>query len=94
MRGSMNMFILTLAGQPQQVFSVTGPDDEQVVPMFEAEEDAERYVYLVDELNDPSTPELDVQEVEGSAIMKACDHQETNYVVYSKDDLIIPPRIL
>ena len=90
----MNMFILTLAGQPQQVFSVTGEDMEQIVPMFEAEEDAERYVYLVDELNDPETPELDVEEVDGDAIMKACDHQETNYVVYSKDDLIIPPRIL
>jgi len=88
------MFILTLSGQPQQVFSVTGEDMEQVVPMFEAEEDAERYVYLVDELNDPMTPELDVEEVDGDAIMKACDFQETNYVVFSKNDLIIPPRIL
>ena len=43
----MNMFILTLAGQPQQVFSVTGDDMEQIVPMFEAEEDAERYVFLL-----------------------------------------------
>ena len=90
----MNMFILTLSGHPQQVFSVTGEDQEQVVPMFEAEADAERYCYLVDELNDPETPELDVEEVDGDAIMKACDHQETNYVVYSKDDLIIPPRII
>ena len=90
----MNMFILTLSGQPQQVFSVTGEDMEQVVPMFEAEVDAERYVYLVDELNDPMTPELDVEEVDGDAIMKACDFQETNYVVFSKNDLIIPPRIL
>ena len=88
------MFILTLSGQPQQVFSVTGQDQEQVVPMFEAEEDAERYCYLVDELNDPATPELDVEEVDGPTIMKACDHQATNYVVYSRDDLIIPPRIL
>ena len=42
----MNVYILTLTGKPEKVFSVTGPNNEQVVPMFEAEEDAERYVYL------------------------------------------------
>ena len=46
------MYILTLTGQPEQVFSLNN-DDIQVVPMFEEEEDAERYVYLVDELADP-----------------------------------------
>ena len=90
----MNVYILTLTGKPEKVFSVTGPNNEQVVPMFEAEEDAERYVFLVDEVSDPSIPELDVVEVEGDAIMSACASQNTDFVVFQKDDLIIPPRAL
>ncbi len=87
------MYILTLTGQPEQVFSLNN-DDIQVVPMFEEEEDAERYVYLVDELADPMAPELDVIEIDGDAIITACESQGHEYVVFSKDDLIIPPRVL
>ncbi|BCU94241.1 MAG: hypothetical protein CM15mV4_2060 [Caudoviricetes sp.] len=47
------MYILTLTGKPEQVFSLANLSDRQVVPMFEQEEDAERYVYLIDECTDP-----------------------------------------
>ncbi len=69
------MYILTLTGQPEQVFSLNNIDDIQVVPMFEEEEDAERYVYLVDELADPMAPELDVVEIDGDAIITVCESQ-------------------
>tara|TARA_Y100001970_G_scaffold240868_1_gene303949 strand:+ start:765 stop:1031 length:267 start_codon:yes stop_codon:yes gene_type:complete len=88
------MFILCLTGKPEKVFSVLGPDNFQVIPMFVDEEDAERYAYLVDEVNDFDLPELDVNEVDGESIMAACASQNTEFVVYDKDDLIIPPRIL
>ena len=88
------MFILCLTGRPEKIFSVTGPNEDQVVPMFTEEEDAERYAYMIDELNELDLPELDVADVDGDAIMAACHHQQTQFVVYEKDDLIIPPRIL
>ena len=50
--------------------------------------------FLVDELNELDLPELDVMDVDADAIMAACAHQQTQFVVYEKDDLIIPPRIL
>ena len=71
-----------------------GPDDFQVIPMFVDEEDAERYAFLIDEINELNLPELDVNEVDGESIMAACASQNTEFVVYDKDDLIIPPRIL
>lgn len=88
------MFILTLTGKPEQVFSLTGTDEEQVVPMFLHSEDAERYVYLIDELRDPMAPELDVVEVEDDAIIGACESHGHPYVVFDEDDLLIPPRSL
>ena len=88
------MFILCLTGKPEKIFSVMGPDEDQVVPMFTEEEDAERYAFMIDELNELNLPELDVAEVDSDAIMAACAHQQTQFVVYEKDDLIIPPRIL
>ena len=88
------LYILTLTGRPEKVFSVNGVDDVQVVPMFVEEEDAERYVFLVDEVNDPAIPDLDVVEVDGAAIMAACASQNTEFIVFQKDDLIIPPRVL
>jgi hypothetical protein len=88
------MFILTLTGKPEQVFSLTGTDEEQVVPMFLNFEDAERYVYLIDELRDPMAPELDVVEVEDDAIIGACESHGHPYVVFDEDDLLIPPRSL
>ena len=63
------MYILTLTGKPEQVFSLANLSDRQVVPMFEQEEDAERYVYLIDECTDPMAPELDVIEIEKDAII-------------------------
>ena len=58
------MFILCLTGKPEKIFSVMGPDEDQVVPMFTEEEDAERYAYMVDELNELNLPELDVIDVD------------------------------
>ena len=88
------MYILTLTGKPAQVFSLANTAERQVVPMFEQEEDAERYVYLIDECTDPMAPELDVIEIEKDAIIKACKSKGHDYVVYSEDDLIIPPLSL
>jgi hypothetical protein len=88
------MYILTLTGKPDHVFTLTGADYEQVVPMFSDIEDAERYVYLIDESRDPMAPELDVVEVPGDDIIEACESHGHNYVVFDEDDLLIPPRNL
>ena len=80
--------------QTRTGISLANLSDRQVVPMFEQEEDAERYVYLIDECTDPMAPELDVIEIEKDAIIKACKSMGHDYVVYSEDDLIIPPLSL
>ena len=82
------MFILCLTGKPEKVFSVMGPDDFQVIPMFVDEEDAERYAFLIDEINELGLPELDVMDVDGETIMAACASQNTEFVVYEKLSLI------
>ena len=51
------MFIITLKGHPQGIYSVFDSKDERIVPLFVEEDDADRYVMALEE--DEENPELE-----------------------------------
>ena len=83
------MFILTVEGKETEgAYSVTGDDGEQVLYLFEEEDDAIRYALL---LEDQDYPEMHVIEVDGKVVIKTCEKHDYRYSVITKDDIVIPP---
>ena len=83
------MFILTVEGKETEgAYSVTGDDGEQVLYLFEDEDDAIRYALL---LEDQDYPEMHVIEVDGKAVIKTCEKHDYRYSVITKNDIVIPP---
>ena len=83
------MFILTVEGnEADGAYSVTGDDGEQVLYLFEDEDDAIRYALL---LEDQDYPEMHVIEVDGKVVIKTCEMHDYRYSVITKNDIVIPP---
>ena len=83
------MFILTVEGnEAEGAYSVTGDDGEQVLYLFEDEDDAIRYALL---LEDQDYPEMHVIEVDGKVVIKTCEKHDYRYSVITKNDIVIPP---
>ena len=86
------MFIITLKDEPAGIYSVFSESKERIIPLFEQEDDAVRYVFHLDE--DTENPELEVLEVDDEIIIIACRSQGQKFSVISADDFIIPPKNL
>ena len=83
------MFILTVEGKETEgAYSVTAEDGEQVLYLFEDEDDAIRYALL---LEDQNFPEMHVIEVDGKMVIKTCEMHDYRYSVITKNDIVIPP---
>ena len=83
------MFILTVEGKEAEgAYSVTAEDGEQVLYLFEDEDDAIRYALL---LEDQNFPEMHVIEVDGKMVIKTCEMHDYRYSVITKNDIVIPP---
>jgi hypothetical protein len=84
------MFILTLAGKEQEgAYSVTNEDGDQVLYIFEQEDDAERFAMM---LEDKDYPELCVIEVDDELMIQTCEVHQYNYTIITANDLVIPPE--
>ncbi len=83
------MYVITLKGHPQGIYSVFDAKEDRIVPLFIEEDDADRYVMQL-ELDDEN-PELEVLDVEPEQIILACRSQGQRYSIISPDDFIIPP---
>ena len=83
------MFVITLKGHPQGIFSVFDDIEVRNGPLFEQADDAMRYVMQLSE--DEENPDLQVMNVEPEQIIQACRSQGQRYSIISADDLIIPP---
>ena len=82
------MFILTINGREQEgAYSVTDDDGDQILYLFEEEDDAIRYAML---LEDDGCPELHVIEVENDVIIRTCEIHGYKYTVITPDDIVIP----
>jgi len=83
------MFILTVEGKESDgAYSVTAEDGQQVLYLFEDEDDAIRYALL---LEDQDFPEMHVIEVDGKVVIKTCEMHDYRYSVITKNDIVIPP---
>ena len=83
------MFVLTLANQPDGVYSVYDEEDKRVIPIFQLEDDADRYLLQLQE--NVSYPKMEVVEMEDHVIIDACQQRGQPFTVITPDDLLIPP---
>ena len=86
------MFIITLRDQPSGIYSVFNEKEDRIIPIFEEDDDALRYLFHLEE--DDDTPDLEVVEVDNEAIVLACRSQGQKFSVITADDFIIPPADL
>jgi hypothetical protein len=84
------MFILTIKGRESEgAYSVSDDDGEQILYLFEEEDDAVRYALM---LEDNDFPEMHVIEIEDDVMIKTCEIHDYKYVVITPNDIVIPPE--
>ena len=85
------MYILTVAGKEREgAYSVQDSLGNQILYLFEEEDDAERYAMMLEERD---YPEMHVLEVEDEIMIKTCKVHGYNYTVITSNDIVIPPDI-
>ena len=83
------MFILTVAGKEKEgAYSVPDEEGDQILYLFQDEDDAVRYAMM---LEDKDYPEMHVLEVEDEVMIRACETHGYNYAVITSNDIVIPP---
>jgi hypothetical protein len=83
------MFILTINGKETEgAYSVADDEGEQILYLFEDEDDAVRYAMM---LEDNEFPEMHVIEIEDDVIIKTCEIHDYKYTVITPNDIVIPP---
>jgi hypothetical protein len=84
------MFILTINGREKEgAYSVTDDDGEQIIYLFEEEDDAIRYAMMLEE---DGYPEMHVIEIEDEVMIKTCEMHDYKYTVITANDIVIPPE--
>tara|TARA_B100001094_G_scaffold82754_1_gene79051 strand:+ start:174 stop:443 length:270 start_codon:yes stop_codon:yes gene_type:complete len=83
------MFILTVEGKEAEgAYSIPDENGEQVLYLFEDEDDAIRFALL---LEDQDYPEMHVIEVDGKVVVKTCELHDYRYSIITRNDIVIPP---
>jgi len=83
------MYILTVYGKETEgAYSVKDDDGQDILYLFEGEDDAMRYAMM---LEDSGSPEMHVIEIEDDIMIKTCELHDYKYAIISKNDLVIPP---
>ena len=83
------MYIITLDGREEEgAYSVKNEDGEQVLYIWEEEDDATRFALM---LEDREYPKMSVMEIDDELIIKACELHDYSYIVLTPDDIVIPP---
>ncbi|AMO43153.1 hypothetical protein R1080702_144 [Cyanophage S-RIM32] len=85
------MFILTLKGHATGVFSLVNDVGEQVIPIFEEYDDAERYHGMIVDQSEEEDIPLTITDIDAEVIIAACDEKDQKYAIITPDDLLIPP---
>ena len=84
------MYILTIHGKEKEgAYSVIDDDGENILYLFEEEDDAIRFAMMLEE---SGSPEMNVIEVEDDVMIKTCDIHDYKYTVISTNDIVIPPH--
>tara|TARA_Y100001938_G_scaffold84069_1_gene115528 strand:- start:145 stop:414 length:270 start_codon:yes stop_codon:yes gene_type:complete len=84
------MFILTITGKEKEgAYAVSARKGEQILYIFEQEDDADRYAMM---LEDGGYPEMTVVEVDEELMIKTCHIHGHEYAVITSNDIVIPPK--
>ena len=84
------MFILTITGKEKEgAYAVEDDVGNQILYLFEEEDDAVRFAY---QLEERGYPEMHVIEVEDDVIVKTCEVHNYRYSVITENDIVIPPE--
>lgn len=84
------MYILTLEGREEQgAYSVTNQKGQQILYLFEEEDDAVRFAMMLEE---DDYPPLIVVEIEDDLILKTCEVHRYEYAIITANDIVIPPE--
>ena len=83
------MFILTINGKEKEgAYSVTDDEGDQILYLFQEEDDAVRYAMMLEE---DDYPEMHIIEIEDEVMLKTCELHGYQYTVITPDDIVIPP---
>ena len=84
------MFILTVEGHEKDgAYSVIDEDGEQVLYIFQEEDDATRYALQLEELGYPEMHVLEI--IEEEIMIKTCEMHDHRYTIITPNDIVIPP---
>ena len=85
------MFILTILGKEDEgAYSVQNEEGEQVLYLFEDEDDATRYAMMLEE--DGEYPEMHIIEVDDDMMIHICESHGYEYTIITPNDIVIPPK--
>jgi len=83
------MHILTVAGKETEgAYSVPNEAGEQILYLFQEQDDATRYAMMLEE---SGSPEMNVIEVEDEVMLKTCILHEYKFTIITPNDIVIPP---
>jgi hypothetical protein len=83
------MFILTINGKEKEgAYSVTDDEGDQILYLFQEEDDAVRYAMMLEE---DDYPEMHIIEIEDDVMLKTCELHGYQYTIITPDDIVIPP---
>ena len=83
------MFLITVNGKESEgAYSVMNEEGEQILYIFEEEDDAVRYAMMLEE---DGYPEMHVIEIEDEVMLKTCEMHGYQYTIITPDDIVIPP---
>ena len=85
------MYVLTLEDHAEGVYSVYDDQKNRVIPIFQVEDDADRYLEM---LEDRDYPAMTVVEMEDHVIIGACQDRGQRFSIITPDDFLIPPNDL
>jgi hypothetical protein len=83
------MFILTVHGREEDgAYSVKDDDGEQILYLFEEEDDATRYAMMLEE---DGYPEMHIIEIDDEVMLTTCNIHGYQYSIITPNDIVIPP---
>jgi hypothetical protein len=86
------MFILTIDGKEEEgAYSVENSAGEEILYLFEEEDDATRYAMMLEDERD--FPIMRVVEIDDELLIKACEMHDYRYTIITPNDIVIPPDI-
>ena len=85
------MYVLTLEDHAEGVYSVYDEQKNRVIPIFQIEDDADRYLTM---LEDRDYPAMTVVEMEEHVIIGACQDRGQWFFIITPDDFLLPPKDL